>query len=62
LLIFHNSYAASISSIDEKPDLHVEPTVVEKKVERPPLNEHLKIKPGITISVRLSIFVVVVIF
>jgi hypothetical protein len=28
----------SISSIDEKPDLRVEPTVKEKKIERPPLN------------------------
>ena len=48
---------ASISSTDEKPDLRVEPTIVEKKrVERPPLNEHLEIKRGVTTSVRSSIF------
>ena len=55
--LFFNTYAASISSIDEKPDLQVEPTVVKKRVERPPLNEHLEIKRGVTTSVCLSIFV-----
>lgn len=43
-----NINTASISSIDEKQDLHVEPTVVQKKVGRSSLTEHLEIKRGVT--------------
>jgi len=47
----------SILSIDEKPDLCVEPTAVQKRAKQPSLNEHIEIKPGATpkyISERLT--------